>query len=274
MRLVQLSRKLGVTQNEIVDLLSKNGIKDIEGSNAKLDEHALALIMEHFGNDLDVGTESTDSPQNEAPTQEVAEKDSIVQHHEEKQEATAIPKEPEARDEAKVTEEITTAEVPAQEATEEATTNQEVEVIRAKKIKLEGIKVLGKIELPEPVKKERDEPKEKPATERRPRQKRNPGERNGKKQNGRHKRTETYEQKQKRQEKEALRKKKEREKKLKEKRKAYYEQQVKTDLQKPKTSTKPKKKKKIQQAPAVKKKVVYHKNPIKRLWAWLNGRYD
>ncbi|UII31288.1 hypothetical protein LVD17_23635 [Fulvivirga ulvae] len=274
MRLVQLSRKLGITQSEIIKFLSKKGILNIEGSNAKIDDRALAVVMEHFGKSSDITIENADEDSAEKPVQVKAVETKKTYHQEDKQTAIASDKQE--------TEEIVQAEAnlpdekPAQKLAENrAPEPGEVEVIRAKKIKLEGIKVLGKIDLPEPVKKEKDEAPEKSITERKTRQKRNTGETNSKKNYRKPKRQETFEQRQKRQEREAQRKKKEREKKLKKKKKEYYEQLVKSEQNKPKAVAKPrKKKKKVTEASIVKKKVVYHKNPIIRLWAWLNGRYD
>lgn len=268
MRLLQLARKLGVTQSDITEILLKNNIQ-IEGSNAKIDEESVGLIMKHFGK-----TDDT-HPQEDTQEIEVAEKPEPT----EKVEEDITPKIKVTPDVPKI--EITEEEMAGGDEEQLANTKKptETEVIRAKKIKLEGIKVLGKIELPEPVKKEKKEEEteapEKSLAERKTRQPRESrGRDKGRKPYRKQKKAETFEQKQKRLEREALKKKKEKEKKLKKKKKQYYEQTIKAEQQKPVTKSKKKKKKTVVEPVQKKKKVVYHKNPIKRLWAWLNGKYD
>ena len=81
----------------------------------------------------------------------------------------------------------------------------------------------------------------------------------------------SYEEKLKREEREKLRKLKLRKKEEKKRKQKYYKENLKT-----KTIAKPKKTKKNQSSAPnqTEKKVEVHKNPIKRLWAWLNGKYD
>ncbi|MBL6445562.1 hypothetical protein JMN32_04535 [Fulvivirga sp. 29W222] len=277
MRLVQLSRELGITQSEIIEFLTNSGIKNIEGSNTKIDDHAITLVMQHFGKPNIAEAEEADQPRtsdavqtmnpvetNEGePNQMVSQESNTV--YEENQLEEVVSLEENMADES--------ADSDQNEAGGNSDSPHKVEVIRAKKIKLEGIKVLGKIKLPEPVKKEKEEVNEKPVIEKKHPKKRSFQDKNGKKPHRKSKREESYEQKQKRQEREALKKKKEREKKLKEKKKAHYEQQVKPGLNKQKPSAKPKKKK-TSEAPIEKEEVIHYKNPIKKFWAWLNGKYD
>lgn len=253
MRLLQLALKLGIAQHEIITFLQEKGITIPENGNTKVEDEHVKLIAAHFG-----------MPKQQTEPEENAESPVVETVHdvEKKQEAA----------EAEHTSDV------AETVSETAP----VEVIRAKKIKLEGIKVLGKIDLPEPVKKSEEQ---KPAADE-AQEKRNPVKREKRKngaateKNGRknlyskRRNTETYEQKLKREEREAAKKKRQLKKKLKQQKKKYYEEQLKLKQGQPQ---KPKKKsaKKIA-APGAprKKKAVPHKNPIRRLWDWLNGRYD
>ena len=122
MRLGQLARKLGIRPGDIVEFLGANQIRIDEGSNTRLtDEHA-ALVTAKF-----------------APQQE----DKLPE------ESTSTPV---IQDEAVGTE----PEHPENEIRENASTDSEltqgsepVELIKAPKIALSGLKVLGKIDLPE-----------------------------------------------------------------------------------------------------------------------------
>lgn len=275
MRLVQLARKLGVTQNDIVSFLSANNIDIPPHGNSKLNEETITQILKHFPSP----EENVEDPEDSAPPQEAGiniadqvkpeteeEKDTPEEQH------SSRPPEP-ATAGAEDAESGPSADGPALPSEEQPQT--EVEVIRAKKIKLEGIKVLGKIDLPEPVKKparEADEDgEEKETSRKRPAGKsRKPQreQRNG----GKRKKTETYEQKQRRKDREAEKKKRERERKLKEKKKKFYEQQVKE--QKPAKAKKKPVRKKQHATVNTKKKVQRHSNPVIRFWEWLNGKYD
>lgn len=129
MRLGQLARKLSVRPSQIVDMLATNQQFLEDGSNAKLSDDLVKQIVVHF-----------------APSRlaEIM----IVQT----QETEPEPQQPEAII-AKVVE-----EQPQPEVTPEVKSEvEDTETIRAPKVELAGLKVLGKIELPAPRKKE--EPK-------------------------------------------------------------------------------------------------------------------
>jgi hypothetical protein len=126
MRLGQLSRKLGIGATEIVNFLSSKDVFIGEDSNTKIDDLHAQWVTEKYAPHLLESITSTISE----------EKQESIQHHTETIEvkATSIEK----TDQTPVLEE---QQVP-------------VELIKAPKIELSGLKVLGKIELPEKKKKE------------------------------------------------------------------------------------------------------------------------
>lgn len=151
MRLGQLSRKLDVTISDIINYLSENGIEVNEHPNVKLDEETEAKVINAFspkGNSL-ISNE---------PAEIVDEREEEVSTETSQLEKITEP-EPEISEEIPAENEIeqTTIE-PSEEEPEE-----EIAVIKTPKIKLQGLKVVGKIDLPEPKSKEpekKPEPKE------------------------------------------------------------------------------------------------------------------
>lgn len=134
MRLGQLARKLSLRPSQLVDFLSEKNIETQEGSNARLDDVHVEWIIQEFAPER---LEEILHPIAEEKLPEV-----IVE------ESVAI--EPEITTEVKQEEPVAeTEDQPASEVKQE-----EPEVIRVQKIELSGLKVLGKIDLPEPKKKE------------------------------------------------------------------------------------------------------------------------
>lgn len=135
MRLGQLARKLALRPSQIVDFLSFQKIYLEEGSNARIEDDRVVDIVNHF-----------------AP----ARLQEIVTNLKTEAEEVAIP----------VVEVV--VEVIKQEMVAEApvtpilsivdTQVEKPEVIKAPKVELSGLKVLGKIELPELKKKESVQP--------------------------------------------------------------------------------------------------------------------
>ncbi len=125
MRLGQLARKLNLRTDEIVALLASKGITIESGNNTKLqDEHA-QLVTQHFS----PGTTLTEEEMSERPEQRP---------------------DPARSDQKEEQSEVKAEAVPTDVTEEGALT----EVIRAPKVELAGLRVLGKIELPEKKKKE------------------------------------------------------------------------------------------------------------------------
>ena len=266
MRLAQLARKFDIPKKDILDFLSSKGVSIESHGNTKVDEEHIKLVEQKYGNRL--------------PKEGVIEGQvDTKKEKKNEREDTSISssKAPVVEEEPKETP-IDEEESPAdsKEFTEENTQEKPIEVIRPKKVKLQGIKVVGKIDLPEPPKKQEEKDSTEPVSEEKiaPKKQthkkinRKPKDRKTKKP----RRELSYEEKQKREERDRLRAERKKKKELKEKKRKYYEKKVKA--QKPSVSKKIKKKEKEMPAKKRQKQVVKHKNPLKRFWAWLNGEYD
>ena len=124
MRLGQLARKLEVRPADIVEYLATQDVQIDNGTNTRLDPDHENLAIQHFAPGLIIGQ----------PVDEISEN-----VHEEVDD----PDTPSSSGESTI------------ENSSELSTYK-AEVIKAPKIELTGLKVLGKIELPEPKKKETD----------------------------------------------------------------------------------------------------------------------
>ena len=153
MRLGQLARKLAVIPAEIVDFLAKNNIRIDENTNTKLEHEQLILVVNHFAparaeefiapvpEEIQDIPEETTSQQTEVVVPEIIEPEPVITTADIQQEMAVIEEKNSIPD---VEEE------------------QKTEVIKAPKVELAGLKVLGKIELPEPKKKEQKSVTESP----------------------------------------------------------------------------------------------------------------
>lgn len=163
MRLGQMSRKLGVSQGEIARYLSEQNLSVEEGSNVKLDESRIRLLYARFApgevyppspaieyaSAPVVNSESPESERlsgaTEATTGAIqSEQNEWVNEQQPSQQSLVQP------DMAVSADGVTV--IP------ENPLSGEPEVIRAPKVELAGLKVIGKIELPSPRKKEVSEP--------------------------------------------------------------------------------------------------------------------
>ena len=129
MRLGQLARKLDISPTEIERYLYANGTFIESGSNSKLEDADVQRVIGHFAPHL---------------MAEVA--------RELEAEHAAQPSQPETGSAAESSEPETGGSAPAVPPATAAPV-EKPEVIKAPKIELQGLKVLGKIELPEPKKK-------------------------------------------------------------------------------------------------------------------------
>lgn len=129
MRLGQLARKLAIRPSQLVDYLSTRQVYFDEGSNAKLNDDYVRDIVTHFAPDR--LTELLAIQKEEAEEERMIAQAVLP-------EITA-PKALQAED---------SPEIVQEESVEKP------EVIRAPKVELSGLKVVGKIELPQPKKKE------------------------------------------------------------------------------------------------------------------------
>jgi hypothetical protein len=137
MRLGQLARKLALRPADIVGFLAENNIRIADGANARLENDQVSLIMKRFVPGW------TETPESETEPEEG------VIFTESNSERESFP-ELETEEESQVA---------ADAVPERIQTDDTVEVIRAPKVELSGLKVVGKIELPEQKKKE-DQPNE------------------------------------------------------------------------------------------------------------------
>ena len=275
MRLGQLSRKLEVSSDQIAKLLNDNFREVSSHPNVKLTDEELDFVQNHFPPPVKAKTPepAEPAPVLEAPT--VEESPSEVDEVEAEKEKEEVEKE---------TPEFVESLRPQFISLEEEFLAQTdgLELYKTEKPVLEGLKVVGKIELPEPVIKEKTEDdlvKEARKTRERKSNRRDDVRRrsgsNGPSLIEARKKAERLERK----------KKIEEEKKLRELKKKHYEENVKAKIVK----TPPKKKKKPAQAVVahiapttstvskkrpLKKAAPKSTNPLKKFWLWLNGEYD
>ena len=303
MRLTTLARKIDKTPNQLIAFLEEKGIEISSGLHGKLDSEIVDLVYSHFLPEQKIEeeeiVEDIDEVEIDKEIEEKIEKEidveiENVENHEveKKSDRDKIEEKIEELPILEKAEKIE-ADIPvAKETIKEQKAGtvddlendnpDEIELIKVKKVKLEGIKVVGKIELPEKPKKEivetekvgpetnqvktEEKPKKSPKSTNRKfdrNRKKNPRVRNRK--------PLTYEEKLKKEEREKLKERRQKDKAEKLRKRKYYQENI-----QPKTNAKSNRKKKKQSTIDARsqEKVVVHKNPFKRLWAWLNGKYD
>lgn len=256
MRLGQTSRTLNISSHKIVELISEHFREINDHPNVKLTDEEFDFVQNHF-----VVKQET-----EAPAEQTTAVEAPDEVEEQSSEATTpIPE---------FIEELRPKVIRLEDEFNEQ--KEGIDSYKVEKVALEGLKVLGKIDLPEPKPKdasEEKEEKEKPVKkkfERRSERKRS-GARNGKK-------SLTPAEERARLDRIAYRKRVEEEERQKALKKKHYEHNVKAKIQ----TSKPKKKKK---APVLentntssngkaKQQKVKKATGLKRLWLWLNGAYD
>ncbi|MGW8123937.1 hypothetical protein ACV07N_14860 [Roseivirga echinicomitans] len=289
MRLRQLARKLQVQPKYLIGILSQNGHEIENDPNFKLTEVQESLILSI----VPMPKESSEAKV--APQKEKAEVVEAIETVMEVIEEVALPTEEvvkpeaveEAQNEAPKTEKpeikkeapkVYSLEKEAQEK------HKDVELIKAPKLQLEGLKVLGKIDLPEPKVKEKakvetaEEATEKPQA-RKATQNRSTPTHDRKRENQRT-RPNSLELERRKVEKEAKQKKLAEEKRIKALKEKRYKEKVKAKTKTPtpkKKKTKPEATQAIEQPKKVAKASVQKQAPkkgLRRLWAWLNGELD
>lgn len=148
MRLGQLARKLSVRPDQIVDYLLKFNITLDEGSNARIEDNDAEKAIAFFAPTLSnpqvqelLGKETL-----------VAEPETVIEEPtpEEVNVAEAFDNKPE-----EIISEVV-VEVASPVIADAEMTFELGEVIKAPKVELPGLRVIGKIELPQPKKKEED----------------------------------------------------------------------------------------------------------------------
>ncbi len=135
MRLGQLARKLELRPPEIIEFLATKNIVIEDDANAKVEDNYVALVFRQFAPEM----EAENNPEIDAP-------------------AANTPDEP--IPEVNVVDENLATIIPESEPLPER-----IEVIKAQKVELSGLKVLGKIDLPDTKKKQAEAPPENSETE-------------------------------------------------------------------------------------------------------------
>ena len=196
MRLGQLARKYGISKKEIISYLNeKDPSLPALGQNSKLDENTLSLIAERFEDPDAIFDESGEQEQQQQGGEQAQQQSAVSQVQEQKQgqpdgpvtslssdpevsiapqptemgaepssgsEATSAPNSPEpsvpgTTEPRKEDEVIATDKLlELLESEEESVDLSKITLIKAPKKELDGLKVVGKIDLPEPVKKSTD----------------------------------------------------------------------------------------------------------------------
>lgn len=250
MRLGQLARKLSLRPAQIIEFLALQNIQIEDSSNARIEDSHVLLVVQKFA------PESLEKIVEEADEVEVIEEIPPIENNQ------SVVEEP----------------VP-QVQSEETKVVDEVEVIRVPKIELSGLKVLGKIELPEPKKKESTPEQvdnvnspsvteEEPSTEQKPMVQKP----KGKKTHAKRERSKQgewknpLEQQRERETREAQEKKRMEIEQEKEKRKKHYQQKVKATTQ-PKR-VKPAKEESAKVKPA---NTTQPKTWVGKFWKWLRS---
>ncbi|MBL7858623.1 MAG: hypothetical protein JNM57_13115 [Cyclobacteriaceae bacterium] len=147
MRLGQLARKISIRQAEIVQFLASHNIQIEDGSNTRVENDHVTLVVKHYAPSLLITEPVAESVQETYPQANI--ENTVA---EEDQPETVDADDNTNTRESNEAEEVSSIEIP--------------EVIKAPKVELPGLKVIGKIELPEPKKKEAEaaEPESSEAT--------------------------------------------------------------------------------------------------------------
>src|SRR5690349_14267345 len=144
MRLGQLARKLELSPTEIISFLSEKNISATEGSNTRLTQDQVIVVCAKF--------DPTGSKQILSAPDKKEEAESVVVE-------TNVP-EPQPIINESIIENADTPtlenkpDLVSESVPNEETKPEVIEVIKAPKVELSGLKILGKIELPQPKKKE------------------------------------------------------------------------------------------------------------------------
>lgn len=265
MRVSQLARKLEISPSDLILFYKKNKIGKYNSANNKIEEEDLALALGHF------------------------KPEEMVKENGEKLPDTAIPleisRDLNSEDKMEMSESSSTGK-PGKNLKPELSKDQEdeIEVIRMPKIKLEGVKVVGKIDLPDPVKKVKDENKAKQNSQEKDaeeissnkfkREYKNADKGSSRQRLNRQnfRKVLSYEEKLKREERRKVQEQQRAKRLKKDLKKQHYLQNVQSTIAQS-AKNKRNKKSDLQELEPIKNLPEY-KNPIRKFWAWLNGEYD
>ncbi len=254
MRISQIARRLSITPTEIVEFLRDHG-KPPVSHHAKLDDEMIGMILCKYQRDPVAEDAGKRYSETTSSAKTVIEAEQSVDDNEESNASTSVPE----------------------------SGNKEPELIEIPKPKLKGVKVVGKIDLPAkpaPAKPEKEELLPETTAEEdnkkgsQPvRKKTYPPGKTFKKRKAPQKPL-TYQEKIQLEEERKEKKKQARKKREKEKKRQHYVKKVQNN---PALSAKkPDKKSRVA---AEKKEILQrrkpdYKNPLRKLWGWLNGEYD
>lgn len=295
MRLTTLARKIQITPSKLIEYLKKNDIAINNGVNTILDSETVAMVLENFSptpGKVDIPSEpliSEEKPDTIAKPAEQTNSTGPEENIISKQIAERPEVIVEVANKLVISEAVSTAVSDQKIPTPKTGTiddleqglSEDIELIKAKKVKLEGIKVIGKIDIPEKVKKVHtsdEESKTNPAENELKSETAIREDKQKKKFNtqkrlkaDKNRKSLTYEERLKLEEREKLRLQKQKARKEKERKKKYYLKNI-----QPKVAVQPAKKKKkvFDESHVSSPKVEVHKNPLRRFWDWLNGVYD
>lgn len=214
MRLRQLARKLDVDTEKLIQYLRVSNLPSDGDSNAKLSEEQEKLLLEKFG------------PVIKEEIEEVKVTPEINSEKEKEEEVAT-----EEKEDTELTEEIVVEKPFETSPSLAAESNEQTElpeVIRAPKIELTGLRVVGKIELPSPKKKEEEKEEQTDEKVNQPSIKRERHSTNRNRQPKPPRKTLSIAEQRQREEKIKLRKKKEAEQRAKEKKRENYLKKVST----------------------------------------------
>tara|TARA_R110001592_G_scaffold138338_2_gene357269 strand:- start:2926 stop:3804 length:879 start_codon:yes stop_codon:yes gene_type:complete len=290
MRLRQLARKLQVQPKQLIGILSKNGHEIENDPNFKLTEEQESLILSivpmpkepiepkaaPIQKEVVEVVEAIEAPlevveEVETPTEEIVTPEAVEEAPKEETKTVKL-------EEVKEAPKVYSLEKEAQEK------HKDVELIKAPKLELEGLKILGKIDLPEPKVKEKAKPEEAEETTEKPQarkatQNRSTPTHDRKRENQRTRPT-TLELERRKAEKEAKQKKLAEENRIKALKEKRYKEKVQAKTKTPvpkKKKTKPEAAQATEQLKKAAKAPVKKQAPkkgLRRLWAWLNGELD
>jgi hypothetical protein len=155
MRLGQLARKAEKKPVELIQILQEQGINDYTHANSKMSEEHEEWVISYLGLKTEVEQEEISIEINKDIESSLESEQTPIKND---LSVTDLPletendKTSEIKVEKLADEELNGNENGGEEI--ESSTEEEIEVIKAPKIELPGLKVVGKIDLPEPKKKE------------------------------------------------------------------------------------------------------------------------
>ncbi len=184
MRLASLARKIGITPSQITAYLEDKEIALPQGSNTKLTDEQIESVLTRFDKELpkaeeevvveEVPVKAADpTPKEEEPVEEIKEEIVPEEIPIAKVSETVIEEEeieePAPEPEVAIIDPSYLSKRDSEDEeelgiTEKAALDENVKVIKPPKVKLQGLTVKGKIDLPEP-KPKKEESKEKPKEE-------------------------------------------------------------------------------------------------------------